>query len=68
MEQVINHEDYDSYTLNNDIALLKLSSKATLNDQVKPACLPDASNDYDDVNAIVSGWGATSEGKLSVQF
>lgn len=66
VEQIIIHLNYDPNASNNDIALLKLSHAATLNSRVKPACLPNPSDDYDDENAIVSGWGSISEvGNLS---
>ena len=38
--RVIKHPQYDSRRINNDIALLKLSRAANINDRVLPACLP----------------------------
>lgn len=64
VSSVINHPNYNSNTMDNDIALLKLSTKATLNAQVKPACMPDPSEDYTSDEGIVSGWGALAEGNL----
>ena len=40
--RVIKHPSYDSRRINNDIALIKLSRAASINDRVSPACLPDA--------------------------
>lgn len=40
--RVIKHPQYDSRRINNDIALLKLSRAANINDRVLPACLPRA--------------------------
>jgi hypothetical protein len=43
--KLFKHEDYDSNTFQNDIALFKLSYPATLNDFVQVACLPILKND-----------------------
>lgn len=40
--RVIKHPSYDSRRINNDIALIKLSRAANINDRVSPACLPEA--------------------------
>jgi len=48
----------------NDIALLRLSSPITFTDHIQPVCLPSNVNDVlaGNLNMIVTGWGATSEG------
>lgn len=48
-------------SFDHDIALLKLAKPATLNRNVKPACLPNPYKDYAGVNAIITGWGQTHE-------
>jgi len=61
----IQHADYDSSTYDNDIAIivLKGSGISFANSDVRPVCLPTSDdNDYDDVDAIVSGWGALESG------
>jgi len=63
--EIVNHEDYDTSTLNNDFALLKLAEPIDFDayPHIRPACLPeDDSNDYFGYQAIVSGWGTTSSG------
>lgn len=40
--RVIKHPSYDSGRINNDIALIKLSRAARINERVSPACLPEA--------------------------
>merc|ERR1712051_486309 len=60
---------YNSGTLNNDFVILKLSSPLTLNDDVKPACLP-SSSEYLGVSStedrcFTSGWGTLSSGGSS---
>ncbi|XP_069974184.1 trypsin-1-like [Penaeus vannamei] len=63
ISQVVIHPRYDGNTLENDIALLKLSSKITWpsDNTVAPVCLPSAGESYGDVRATVTGWGAQSE-------
>merc|ERR1719244_2210234 len=61
--EVIKRSDYTTYNTNNDIAILKLSEDVVFNDNIRPACLPtDASKTYANQQAVVSGWGTTSEG------
>ena len=53
------HPNYDSNLLSNDIAILKLSSPATLKENVQPACLPvSQSNSYPAANqsSYAVGW------------
>ncbi|CAH1250539.1 PRSS2 [Branchiostoma lanceolatum] len=61
LEKIIMHEAYDSQTIDNDIALLKLSRPAVVNDRVRPISLPGQSSDPSG-DCVVSGWGTTSEG------
>merc|ERR1711872_931170 len=63
VERVIKRPDYDTSSINNDIALLRLASEVQFNDNVIPACLPsDRNQQYANWEAVVSGWGTTSEG------
>uniref|UniRef100_A0A8C2JHF5 trypsin n=1 Tax=Cyprinus carpio TaxID=7962 RepID=A0A8C2JHF5_CYPCA len=39
-EKVIRHPKYDSWTIDNDVMLIKLSKPATLNQYVQPVALP----------------------------
>jgi len=58
VKKVINHPNYNSKTNDNDIAILKLESPLTFNENVKPACLPDSSfTPGHEQSAFVSGWG-----------
>ncbi|XP_063602924.1 trypsin-1-like [Penaeus indicus] len=63
VSQIVIHPRYNRNTLENDIALLKLSSKITWpsDNTVAPVCLPAAGESFSDVSAIVTGWGAQSE-------
>jgi hypothetical protein len=63
VKTVILHEDYDSWTITNDICLLELASEATFGAHVGAIALPAAGAEYDSgTMCTVTGWGATSEG------
>ena len=53
-------------TLNNDIALIKLSSPISFpsNNKIAPVCLPESGNDFTGEDAIVTGWGTTKYGQF----
>ncbi|CAN9503550.1 unnamed protein product [Ophioblennius macclurei] len=55
---IIRHPDYDRYTINNDIMLIKLAEPARLNEYVQPVSLPRGCPKAG-ANCLVSGWGAT---------
>lgn len=38
--KIIIHPNWDRKTVNNDVAIVKLSKPAIINAKVKPACLP----------------------------
>jgi secreted trypsin-like serine protease len=63
--RVTPHENYDSDTTMNDIAILKFSTPVTLSNFIQPACLPTSqSATFPSANspAWVVGWGTTSSG------
>merc|ERR1712071_688876 len=64
VSKVILHEDYDSWTIYNDICLLELSGEADFSSSVLGAIsLPSDGKEYSAGTACtVSGWGTTSEG------
>ncbi|XP_037622921.1 trypsin-3-like [Sebastes umbrosus] len=59
---VIRHYQYQHWTFNNDIMLLKLDRPAIINDMVQLASLPDLNSPplADFARCTVSGWGVTS--------
>jgi len=60
---IVMRDDYDENAVDNDIAILKLASDVTFNDNVVPACLPtNADLTYAGQDAVVSGWGTTRSG------
>ncbi|XP_069044036.1 uncharacterized protein [Lepisosteus oculatus] len=63
VQQIIKHPNYDSSTNNNDIALMKLSSSVSFNNNIQPVCLADTSSSfYNGTSCWVTGWGDTVEG------
>ncbi|XP_068231243.1 serine proteinase stubble-like isoform X2 [Palaemon carinicauda] len=62
--RIIMHPSYDRFTLDNDMALIKLSSPLSFpsDNKIAPVCLPDAGNAYSDVTATVTGWGRLQSG------
>merc|ERR1712170_119995 len=61
---VMNHENYDSWTIENDICMLELASDADLGSSVIGAIdIPSDGQEYSaGTMCTVSGWGTTSEG------
>jgi len=54
------HPDYNSRTIDNDIAVLELAEDITFTKKIKPACLPSSeTKDYSGIASTVSGWGGT---------
>jgi hypothetical protein len=55
------NENYDSFSVSNDIAIIKINCQVSLNIAVQPACLPDPKQSgYPtsvNISAYVNGWG-----------
>ncbi|CAL4122433.1 unnamed protein product, partial [Meganyctiphanes norvegica] len=64
IEEIIRNQDYNPSTMENDMALLKLSRPLTFgsNNKVAPVCPPESGKLYSNINAIVTGWGTTESG------
>ncbi|XP_012877062.1 PREDICTED: anionic trypsin-1-like isoform X1 [Dipodomys ordii] len=56
--KAIRHPRYNSWTLDNDIMLIKLSSPVSLNSQVAPVALPTSCAPAG-TQCLISGWGNT---------
>ncbi|CAK8684131.1 uncharacterized protein LOC143469186 [Clavelina lepadiformis] len=58
------HPNYDDYSSDNDIALLKLQQPVTeFTTYIRPACLPSLNENFNDgLTGLISGWGATQSG------
>ncbi|XP_055365141.1 serine protease 1-like [Betta splendens] len=59
---IVRHYNYQSWTFDNDIMLLKLDRPATVSDRVEPVTWPDPNAPplQDLARCTVSGWGVTS--------
>ena len=62
--KVLNHEQYDSWTISNDICMLHLDGEADLSSPViGTIAIPSSGQEYPSGHiCTVSGWGTTSEG------
>ena len=56
---------YDSRTLKNDIAIIRLSRRVTFTSRIRNACLPDRFKGFDLTNLRIKptiiGWGSTDD-------
>ena len=65
VEEINNHENYNSWNFDSDFSMLKLSREIdwAAHPTVRPVCLPSTSNnDYAGATATVTGWGRTLYG------
>merc|ERR1711953_12986 len=65
------HGSYSSSTLDNDFAILTLCDELEFDDKVMPVCLPSTEGqgtEYENKDAIVSGWGTLSSGGSRPQY
>jgi len=64
VKHVTMHENYDDWTLSNDICMLRLDSNADLSsDYIGAIAMPEAGEEYEEGTiCTVTGWGTTSEG------
>ncbi|XP_071524796.1 trypsin-1-like [Panulirus ornatus] len=64
LSKIIQHEDYNAFTISNDVSLLKFSQPLTFNEFVSAIAIP-AQGHSASGNCVVSGWGTTVEGGSS---
>ncbi|XP_062427214.1 serine protease 55 [Rhea pennata] len=62
LDSLILHENFDSESMENDIALILLDSPIQLNEQKMPICLPFISDLHVWKDCWVAGWGTTLAG------
>ena len=51
------HPQYDSTSLKNDVAMIKLPTSVVYNNYINPIALPEGTNDFSGITAVASGWG-----------
>ena len=63
-DDIVIFHDYDSYTNDGDLALIRLSQDVVYNDYVRPACLDEGdANETKAFNrCVTTGWGDTETG------
>lgn len=60
--EILLHPNYDDSTTDNDLALIRLTRKAVLNNRVKTVCLPDHNVTFaTGTDCYVAGWGLLAE-------
>uniref|UniRef100_A0A4X2M1E5 chymotrypsin n=1 Tax=Vombatus ursinus TaxID=29139 RepID=A0A4X2M1E5_VOMUR len=65
--KVFKNKSYNSFTISNDITLLKLATPARFQNNVSPVCLPSAHEDFPSgTPAVTTGWGKTKYYALRV--
>uniref|UniRef100_A0A3Q0S8I1 Peptidase S1 domain-containing protein n=1 Tax=Amphilophus citrinellus TaxID=61819 RepID=A0A3Q0S8I1_AMPCI len=63
LELIICHPDYNRWTFQNDVCLLKLSAPVNFTDYIQPICLAsENSNFYNGTSSWVTGFGLTTNG------
>uniref|UniRef100_A0A3Q0SCW0 Peptidase S1 domain-containing protein n=1 Tax=Amphilophus citrinellus TaxID=61819 RepID=A0A3Q0SCW0_AMPCI len=61
LELIICHPDYNRWTFQNDVCLLKLSAPVNFTDYIQPICLAsENSNFYNGTSSWVTGFGLTT--------
>ncbi|XP_058238260.1 chymotrypsin A-like [Hemibagrus wyckioides] len=61
IDKVIKHPRFNSFTLDNDILLIKLASSAQFTAHVSPVCVADTSDQFlGEIQCVTTGWGLTS--------
>ncbi|CAF1049774.1 unnamed protein product [Adineta ricciae] len=60
VERVFIHEQYNTNTQENDIAIIRLAKPVTISDKVNVICLPGPEATVTNATVWVAGWGTTS--------
>ena len=60
--EIIIHENFNSESLQNGIALLILKEPLELNDYINTICLPPQNFNFDTKKCIITGWGKDTFG------
>merc|ERR1712136_595265 len=67
VSELINHQQYDDDTYENDITLLKLAGEAVYTAYIQPACLPTQGVQIPvGTNCWITGWGETQSADTTI--
>lgn len=62
LKSIKEHEAFDAFSYNNDIAVLELDEPVEFNSGIQTVCLPTSGvEDYSGKTAVVAGWGKLGE-------
>jgi len=65
-ERIFKHEQYNTETSENDIAIIRLSKPVTISDKINVICLPGPEAHNTNETVWIAGWGTTSfQGEIS---
>jgi len=67
VSQIINHQEYNDNTYENDISLVKLAGEVPYSDYIQPACLPSQGSEIPvGTECWITGWGETQSDPAEV--
>lgn len=61
-DKVLVHPKYSTRNYDNDIGLVRLDKPLDMSDVFRPVCMAMLDKTYDGEEAVITGWGVTSEG------
>ncbi|KAL4629476.1 coagulation factor XI-like [Arapaima gigas] len=66
VEKIVQHQGYNEFTFENDIALFKLKTPIAYTDTQRPVCLANTQEEekFWPKNCFVTGWGKTTSGNV----
>ncbi|KAK8386228.1 hypothetical protein O3P69_010734 [Scylla paramamosain] len=67
-QRIIVHPSYSRANLQNDIAMIKMASKVTYTERIKPICLPTTDLELAGMETTISGWGRNEDKLLQPQL
>lgn len=68
IDKIIQHPNYSSETLDNDISVLKLFKKVQFTSHIQPVKLPEANINYVGKEGTFTGWGYTNSEDLEAEI
>lgn len=65
-DKIILHPNFDSKTLEHDLALIKLKKPVPYREDIQPICLPQVNEDFTGLEGYATGWGLTDFDKRAL--